>query len=184
MPGITIIFDKKSNDKLESEYKKINDKFKQELLSIKKELKPHITLMYFSKNDGIEHYAKIKSSIIKTSNKYNSFKINVNGLALFVRGKRYILYFTIANNENFQKIHKNIWKELNNIYPDDNLYNPKVMTPHVTIPIFTSNKTNTFKIMKELSKLKFDFELTVSDIAYITGNLYKPEVYFKKKLIK
>ena len=36
--------------------------------------------------------------------------------------------------------------------------------------------------MNELTKMDFDFELTVSDLAYITGNLHKPKVYFKKKL--
>ena len=36
MPGITLIFDNKSNKKLENEYKKINKKLKKEVLSIKK----------------------------------------------------------------------------------------------------------------------------------------------------
>ena len=91
MPGITLIFDKKSNTKLESEYKKINKKFNQQLLSIKKELKPHITLMYFSGNDGDKYYSRIKSAITKTSRKYNSYKIKINGLAIFVRGNIYTL---------------------------------------------------------------------------------------------
>ena len=30
--------------------------------------------------------------------------------------------------------------------------------------------------------MDFDFELTLSDLAYITGNLNKPKVYFKIKL--
>ena len=36
--------------------------------------------------------------------------------------------------------------------------------------------------IKKLTKIDFDFELTVSDLAYITGNLHKPKVYFKRKL--
>ena len=34
--------------------------------------------------------------------------------------------------------------------------------------------------MNELTKMDFDFELIVSDLAYITGNLHKLKVYFKK----
>ena len=182
MPGITLIFDKKSNEKLETEYKKINDKFGKELLSIKPELKPHITLMHFSGNDGVPYYEKIKLAIIKTVANYKSYNITVNGLAMFVRGDKYILYFTTPYNKILRKIHKKIWKELKNIYPDDNLYSPKVMTPHITIPIYQNNKENTFKVMEELSKMDFDFELTVSDIAYITGNLNQPKVFFKQPL--
>ena len=182
MPGITLIFDNKSNKKLENEYKKINKKFKKEILSIKKELKPHITLMHFQSSDGDKYNNKIKSTITKLSNKYKSYKIIVNGLALFVRGNKYILYFTTPYNENLRNIHKNVWTELKNIYPDENVYSPKEFTPHITIPIYESNKTNTYKVMNELTKMDFDFELTVSDLAYITGNLHKPKVYFKRKL--
>lgn len=182
MPGITLIFDDISNEKLETEYRKINNKFKQELLSIKSELKPHITLMHFSGTDGDLYYDKIKLAITKTAEYYNSYKITINGLAIFVRGDKYILYFTTPYNKILRKIHRKIWKELENIYPDDNLYSPKVFTPHITIPIYKSNKENTFKVMEELSKMDFDFELTVSDIAYITGNLNEPKVFFKKSL--
>ena len=112
MPGITLIFDNKSNKKLENEYKKINKKFKKEVLSIKKELKPHITLMHFQSSDGDKYNNKIKSTITKLSNKYKSYKIIVNGLAIFVRGNKYILYFTTPYNENLRNIHKNVWTEL------------------------------------------------------------------------
>ena len=36
--------------------------------------------------------------------------------------------------------------------------------------------------MSELSKMDFDFELKVDSLAYITGNLNTPKVFFKKKL--
>ncbi|VVU95632.1 hypothetical protein CPAV1605_1384 [seawater metagenome] len=183
MPGITLIFDQISNQKLEQEYKKINDKFQKELLSIKPDLKPHITLMHFPGDEGDIYYEKIKLAITKTANQFKSYKININGLAMFVRGDKYILYFTTPYNRILRKIHKKIWKELKNIYSEDNLYSPKVLTPHITIPIYESNKENTFRVLEELSKMDFDFELTVSDIAYITGNLHKPKVFFKQTLL-
>ena len=36
--------------------------------------------------------------------------------------------------------------------------------------------------IKELTKMKFDFELQVSELAYITGNLHKPDIFYKKNI--
>jgi len=182
MPGITLIFNDKSTKKLEKEYRKINKKVGKNILSIKKDLKPHITLMYFQKEKGKKNLEKINNAISKIAKKYKSYKLIVNGLAIFIRGDNYILYFTTPYNNVLQNIHNDVWKELGNINTYSNHYSPLQFTPHITIPIFKSNKTNTFKIMSELSKIKFDFELDVSALAYLTGNLNTPEVYFKKKL--
>ena len=37
-------------------------------------------------------------------------------------------------------------------------------------------------IMNELTKMDFDFELTVSEISYLSGNLNKPHIYYSKLL--
>ena len=108
--------------------------------------------------------------------------MTINGLGLFVRNNNYILYFTTPYDDNLQKIHKNIWKELSKLNSFDDHYSPIKFTPHIIVPIYKNNKTNTFKIIKELTKMKFDFELQESELAYITGNLYKPDIFYKKNI--
>jgi 2'-5' RNA ligase len=179
MPCICLIFDEKSNKKLEDAYKKINKKFKEDLLSVKKDLKPHITLMYFSKEKGEKYFSEIKKVIANTAHKFNSYKVKINGFGIFIRQDKYILYFTTPYDTVLQQIHANIWDQFNVKHPDDDHYNPKKFTPHISIPIYHSNQKNTFKIMKELTKMKFDFELVGSDIAYLTGNLLNPQVYIQ-----
>jgi len=184
MPGISLIFNQKYNEILQNVYENINKKFGKNLLAINNELKPHITLVYIN-NDKKDKFIKdIESSIKTIAYKNIKYNIRVNGLGIFRKSKNYILYFTVPYDKNLQKIHNEFWNLLKKKFElsDSDHYNPKSFTPHITIPIFKSNKTTTFKIMKELLKLKYDFKLEVSDIAFLTGNLYYPEVYLQTPL--
>ena len=184
MPGICLTFDKKTKDKLNSIYKKVNKKFDKEILKLDDNLEPHVSLLRTKYNESTSKY--INSTINKISSKNNKYKSKLDGLGIFkINDKKFVLYHTIPNDKNMQKIHKTLWEKLDGKIPDyeRELYHYSSFTPHVTIPIINSNKTTVLKVLDEIMKLlPKALDIKVTNLTYLTAKLNDPKIFYKKLL--
>jgi 2'-5' RNA ligase len=186
MPAISLTFSKESKKKLYKIYRAINKKFGNQMLQIHQLLEPHVSL--YLTNYTEEEEKIIKKAINKIVKKNKVISINLEGIGIFQKGNnRYNLHFNISYNLAMQKIHKELWKELEGkiVTIEKNHYNPLTFIPHISIPIRKkkNNKTVVIKIMKQI--LDFDLksiELKADKISYIYGNLERPQIYLAKYL--
>ena len=109
MPGICLTFDKKTKDKLNTLYKKVNKKLNKEILKIDDNLEPHISLLRTKYDENINKY--INSAIDKVSSKNKKYNSKLDGFGIFkINDTKFVLYHTIPNDENMQSIHRILWK--------------------------------------------------------------------------
>jgi len=184
MPGICLTFDKKTKDNLNTIYKKINKKFNKEILKIDDNLEPHISLLRTKYDENINK--TVNTAIEKVSSKNKKYNSKLDGFGIFkINDSKFVLYHTIPNDENMQKIHKMLWKKIDGKIPDyeRDLYHYSSFTPHVTIPIINSNKTTVLKVLDEMMKLlPITINIKITNLTYLTAKLSDPKVYFKKSL--
>jgi 2'-5' RNA ligase len=184
MPGICLIFSKKDKKLLNEIYEKINIKNNEDIIKINKDLEPHISLYrtIYKKNDEVI----INKTIKKICKKYKINKFNIEGIGIFPNKNKFNLHFIVAYNKNMNKIHQEVWKELNGKIEtiEKDHYHPSSFVPHITIPIVkqSNNKTLLLKIQNEL--LNYDIrsiKLSAEYLSHLTGNLNTPKVYYKSK---
>jgi 2'-5' RNA ligase len=184
MPGICLTFDKKTKDKLNKIYKKINKKLNKDILKIDDNLEPHISLLRTKHDENINKH--INSAIDKVSSKNKKYNSKLDGFGIFkINDTKFVLYHTIPNDENMQNIHKTLWKKLDGKIPDyeRDLYHYSSFTPHVTIPIINSNKTTVLKVLDEMMKLlPKTINIKILNLTYLTANLKDPKIFYKKSL--
>lgn len=181
MPGICLSFDKKSNHYLNKLYKKINNIYKKEIIKINNDLIPHISLLRTKYNETENKYIYKAIDIITKNNK--KYFIYLQGVGIFKKTDKYVIYLSISYDENMQKVHKELWKKLDGVIPDyerDN-YHYSSFVPHITIPLPKTNKTTVYKVLDELLKINLKkIKLKINGLTYLTGNLDTPEIYYKK----
>ena len=190
MPAISLTFSKKSKLALNKMYQEINHTHGEQILQIHKLLESHITLLLTKYNENEKQIiVKAINKISKTFSNSRHHRIKIEGIGIFQKGSnRYNLHFNVAYDENMQKLHKEIWKELGrkiNIQEKEH-YHPSSFVPHISIPIFKKhyNKTLVMKVLNQMLHYNLkDIYLELDFLSYIYGSLQKPDVYHKKQLI-
>lgn len=187
MPAISLTFSNKSKLLLKKMYDEVNEWYGEPILQYKTLLEPHITLLLTKFNEEEEKIIRV--AIDKIVQKYKSIEIQIEGIGIFQKGSnRLNLHFNVAYGDLMQ-IHKEVWKELGkkiNIVEKEHYFYTSFI-PHISVPVRkkVNNKTAILKIQNQL--LKYDLKqliLNADHLSYIYGNLEKPMVYHKNKLLK
>ena len=182
MPGITITFGKKTVDHINKIYRQINKKFGKKVIDIHKDLKPHVSLMRTKFKEDEVKIIKDKINVVSKKNK--KYVTRAEGISTFSKGKNILMFFSLAYDVNMQKIHKDIWNNLEKkIVPyQKELYHYNAFVPHITIPIINKTKTNSIRILRELFNYDLRFPLEVESITYLQAKIGDYRVWASSKL--
>lgn len=181
MPGICLIFNKETKDKINGIYQQINEKLKQEVLKIDENLEPHITLLHHSLGKDFKVNPEITNKIDEMVEIYQKKIKEVNGFGIFKRGERHILYLCVSYDIDMQTIHKQLWEELSHLNWTREHYHYSSFIPHITIPILNQDMNTAMQVLTELLQSNIsETTLIVDQLAYLTANYDTPKVYYKK----
>ena len=184
MPGIVLRLCKKDHLNILKIYKNINKDFDEDIININQI--PHISLMRIQKDFTIKSINNIENILNKTD--LSKLNIKINGIGMFkIDNNKYVLYFKTIYTDDFQLLHKKIWKLLGkkvDLLQEDK-YSPSSFSPHLTIPIFNPNKRNVLKIIKYLMDLDLNLNIISEKISFINTSKEtgKVKIYFTKNLI-
>ncbi len=185
MPGVVLRFNDDDHNKIIKIYNKINTLVGEKIINI--DQLPHVSLIRIQKDFTQKTVDKIDKILDKST--LIELDIELCGLGMFkIKEDKYVLYIKPIFNETFQTQHARVWKLLNKNVDllDEEKYSPKSFTPHITVPLFKSNKKNVLKVMYYLMDFDLRFHITSNKISFIntskeTGNI---KIHTTKKLTK
>lgn len=186
MPAISLTFSDASKRELYKMYRVINKKLGVPILQMHKLLEPHITL-YLTKHDEKEEKI-IRKAIDKIVKKNKKITVSFEGIGIFYKGNnKWNLHFNTPYNTHIQKIHKEVWKELEGkiLTLQKEHYHHTSFIPHISIPVKKkkNNKTIIMNVMKYMLDFNFrEISMEIDKVSYIYGSMTTPQIYYAKKL--
>lgn len=173
-----------------------NDNFIQLFSSLKEKLKDenikwvdennfHLTLRFLG-NTSSEQLEKIKSELVKITNKYKSFRFILRGLGRFEsKGKPKVLFAKTEKSQTLQNLAKEIKNQITQLgFKGGNLE----FQPHLTLGRikFLNDKNNFLSLIQnfehtEIQTIKVTEVIFYQSILKSSGPLYQPIQIFKLK---
>jgi len=174
MPAITLNFDEETNEKLIRMYQNVNYYFNDNPIDL--DMISHTTLMRIDP-DFTSEQIKIIREVLEEM-ELSKFKLYVHGIGIFkVNKHNYILYFRPTYDENFQRIHREVWDKLKGkVEPyEEKYYSPKHFSPHITIHVRDCNKLRVLEVLDQILDEDLHFEVTVDRIVFMHYDEKKDE---------
>ena len=174
MPAITLNFDEETNKKLRSMYDMVNYYSDDNPIDIS--MISHTTLMRIDPDFSSDHVEIIRE--VFEEMELSKFKLSIHGIGMFkVNETDFILYFRPTYDENFQRVHREVWNKLKGkVKPyEEKYYSPKHFSPHITIHVKNCDKLKVLEVLDQILNEDLHFEVTVNRIVLMHYDEEKKE---------
>jgi 2'-5' RNA ligase len=126
---------------------------------------PHITWQASEtyELDRVERY------LAEFTQHHKPFNIRTTGLGIFT-GEKIILYLAVVQSPRLSKVHKILWKDLENYGSRHYYFAPDYWVPHITLANRDVNHQKIACALEELADKPLYFKVTVSSMAILYDN--------------
>ena len=174
MPAITLNFDEETNEKLKNIYRLVNAYLGYNIIDL--DMISHTTLMRIDPDFTCDQVEIIRE--VLDGMDLSKFKLSVHGVGMCKVNKYdYILYFRPTYDENFQRVHREVWDKLKGkVEPyEEKYYSPKHFSPHITIHVKDCDKLRVLEVLDQILNEDLHFDVTVDKIVLMHYDEEKEE---------
>lgn len=127
-----------------------------------------------------EHYEidLLSSILARFASRCAKFRVKTTGLGVFT-GPRPVLFIPLVHSLTLTLFHRMLWQEISGVGTGLlGYYTAESWVPHITLALGDLHRENLADMMKFLSDREFNWEITVSNIAFIHDTGVKQELSF------
>jgi len=119
---------------------------------------------------------KIEPVLQRITSNITKFKVRTSGLGIFT-GALPVLYIPVVRSLELSQLHQELWQEITPASSGvQQYYHPDQWMPHITIGFADISKENLSQIIPFLAERDFNWEITVTNIAFIYDTGTKQEL--------